>query len=123
MTDDDPHIDLSIRPRVGLTTSETIQFVEGDWRDVAARGVYISEAAFDLIEPVICRALPPASFIDRYGVTSLSSPVVARAVDELRTAASCRANPADEQRRLFEGLAAYLEDVETRGLPVTVLGY
>lgn len=99
----------------GLAKGEVIQFAIGDWRDGSARGVTVSDGAFDSIEPAFRRVLPT---FDRYGVTPISGTHLPDLIKALQALAYDDALTTTMIDRVIDWLTENLEKDEQ----VTVLG-
>jgi hypothetical protein len=143
-------LDLSITPCAGHATGAVYQFAEGVWPDPIVGGVFVGEAAFDFVEPLIKRAWPQWEGMDRYGVTRIGHPSCLALINELRSAADkvdrrssppewlgnsgaykpdqvrqeFDANPGryEEAAALFRGVAEWLESAMARTDDLSLLG-
>ena len=75
--------DISVEYVDGLAPGEVIQFGTGDWRDGSVKGVAISEAAFDRLEPAIRVAIPEWHDGSRYGITAITSASLATLIEAI----------------------------------------
>lgn len=80
---DDPASDVSATYVDGLAAGEVIQLGTGDWRDGSVKGVAVSEAAFDILEPAIRTTLSDWSDSGRYGVTDIPPASLATLIEAI----------------------------------------
>lgn len=110
---------LSLKPTVGLSPGETIQFAVGRWSEDIGDGVALSEDGFDAIESHLQAVWKDWTPQGRYGAMEMPQPVVVALADRLRI----HADQLNTEAELFAQLADWLEAHSDGQQPISVLGY
>jgi hypothetical protein len=115
---DDNKPEVSARYVDGLAPGEVIQFGTGDWREGSFKGVAVSEAAFDRLEPAIRETIPEWRDGDRYGVTAIPR----SSLEALIGAFGALAYEDEASMTMIGQVTDWLSSASKRGELVSIVG-